>query len=211
MRVAISVVDKLNKALEVLVGIALASMTVIIFFQVLVRFVFSRWNLQISAPWTEEVARYLMIWSVFVGGAILARRSDSVAVEALVQAVPVSVGRPIKYCAHLIVLVFYSIVFMVGLEWVKFGQSEMAPVLRIPMAYVYASMSVGAALTMLNAVTHLIETYIDKTDILGVIDYEMEEALANVKNSSFARQDEVPELGNKLTYISVANKKGLTK
>jgi TRAP-type C4-dicarboxylate transport system permease small subunit len=216
MRVAISVVDKLNKALEVLVGIALASMTVIIFFQVLVRFVFSRWNLQISAPWTEELARYLMIWAIFIGGAIVARRSDALAVEALVQAVPPSVGRPVKYCAHLMALAFYVCIFVLGIEWAKFGQSEMAPVLNVPKVYVYASMSVGAALTMLNAVTLLVETYIDKKDILEVIDYEMEEALADVEQAQLTRHDDAPDLENKLAFAGAArvltgNNKGLTK
>jgi heme exporter protein D len=38
-------------------------------------------------------------------------------------------------------------------------------------------MSVGAALTIINAVVLLIETVLEKKDILDVIDYEMEEAL----------------------------------
>ena len=182
MHPLIKAVDRANKGLEVLVGLALAAMTAIIFFQVLVRFVFAKLHIQISAPWTEELSRYLMIWAIFIGAAIVVRRADALAVEALVQAVPPAVGRVIKYCAHLLALVFYGCIFVLGLEWAKFGLSEKAPVLDIPMTYVYASMSVGAVLTIVNAITLLAETYLEKKDILEVIDFEMEEAIANAEH-----------------------------
>lgn len=181
MRSLINTVDKANRGLEVLLGLALAAMTLLIFLQVLVRFVFAKLNLQISAPWTEELSRYLMIWSIFIGAALVARRADALAVEALVQAVPPEFGRAIKVCAHLLALVFYGCVFMLGLEWAEFGKTETAPVLDVPMVYVYASMSVGAVLTMVNSVVLLAETYLEKKDILEVIDYEMEEALADAE------------------------------
>lgn len=216
MRPLIKIVDRANKGLEVLVGLALASMTAIIFFQVLVRFVFTKLNLQISAPWTEELARYLMIWAVFIGGAIVVRRADALAVEALVQAVPAALGRTIKYCAHLLSLGFYGWIFLLGLEWAVFGLSEMAPVLNVPMVYVYASMSIGAALTMVNAVTLLVETYIDKKDILDVIDFEMEEALADVEHARHDRQEELIDFEReqaiaRANLAQAGNKKGLTK
>jgi TRAP-type C4-dicarboxylate transport system permease small subunit len=177
MRSLIRIVDKANKALEVLVGIALAAMTLLIFVQVLVRFVFAKLNIQFSVPWTEELSRYLMIWAIFIGAAIVARRADALAVEALVQAVPAVAGRAIKFAAHLMALAFYACIFYVGLQWAEFGRSETAPVLGVPMLWVYSSMSVGAALTIVNAVVLLIETVLEKKDILEVIDYEMEEAL----------------------------------
>lgn len=214
MRPLITIVDRANKGLEVLVGLALASMTAIIFFQVLVRFVFTKLSLQISAPWTEELSRYLMIWAVFIGGAIVVRRADALAVEALVQAVPSSLGRTIKYCAHLLALVFYGCIFVLGLEWAEFGRSEMAPVLNVPMVYVYASMSIGAALTMMNAITLLIETYIDKKDILEVIDFEMEEALADVAHAIHDRKEEVIDFERdhalaQAKLVLAGNRKGL--
>ena len=216
MRPLIKIVDRANKGLEVLVGLALASMTAIIFFQVLVRFVFPKLGLQISTPWTEELSRYLMIWAVFIGGAIVVRRADALAVEALVQAVPASLGRAIKYCAHLLALVFYGCIFVLGLEWAEFGRSEMAPVLNVPMVYVYASMSIGAALTIVNAITLLVETYIDKKDILEVIDFEMEEALADVEHALHDRQEELIDFEReqaiaRANLAQAGNKEGLTK
>lgn len=177
MRTYIRLVDALNRWLAVACGLALAAMTALIFLQVLVRFVFAKLHLQLSVPWTEELSRYLMIWAVFVGAALVARRADALAVEALVLAVPAPIGRLIKYSAHLLSLAFYGIVFVVGLDWMEFGRSEVAPVLGIQMSWVYASMSVGAALTIINAVALLAEVWVDKKDILDVVDHEADDAV----------------------------------
>lgn len=181
MRAFIRFVDRINRGLEVLVGLALMVMTLLIFFQVMVRFVFTKLNVQVSAPWTEELSRYFMIWAIFIGAAVVTRHADSLAVEALVQAVPPRAGRAIKYCAHVLALAFYVCAVLVGYQWAEFGLSETAPVLGVPMVYVYASMSVGAVLTIINAITLLIEIRIEHKDILEVIDVEMEEALADVQ------------------------------
>lgn len=181
MRSLLKLVDKLNHVLEVLVGLALATMTALIFLQVLVRFVFAKLQIQFSVPWTEEASRYLMIWATFIGGAVVARRADALAVEALVQAVPAPIARAIKFSAHLLALAFYACAFKVGLDWAEFGTSETAPVLGISMVWVYSSMSVGAVLTIVNALALLAEIRIERKDILDVVDHEADDAVQEVE------------------------------
>lgn len=188
MRSFIRLVDKLNRGLEVVCGLALAGMTFLIFLQVLVRFVFAKLQVQFSVPFTEELSRYLMIWAIFIGAAVVARRADALAVEALVHAVPAPIGRSIKFSAHALALVFYACILVVGLDWAEFGLTETAPVLGVPMVWVYASMSVGAALTIVNAVVLLVEVVLEKKDILDVIDHEADDAVHEVELSLAAAQ-----------------------
>jgi TRAP-type C4-dicarboxylate transport system permease small subunit len=183
MRSVLKVIDNFNKGLEVLVGLVLVLMTALIFLQVLVRLVFAKLNIQFSVPWTEELARYLMIWAIFIGAALVARRADALAVEALVQAVPAPVARAIKYAAHFLSLAFYVFIFVLGLDWAKFGMSETAPVLGVDMVWVYSSLSVGAALTIVNALALLIEIRINRTDILDVVDHEVDDVVHEVEMS----------------------------
>lgn len=107
----IKFVDKLNKVMECLAGFALALMTAVVFVQVFVRFVLGELGIQASVPWTEELARYLMIWAIFIGAAVAARRVDSLAVEILIQVVPPSAGKILKLTAYLFVLVFFMCAF----------------------------------------------------------------------------------------------------
>ncbi|WP_134698723.1 TRAP transporter small permease [Ammoniphilus sp. YIM 78166] len=174
-------VDKLNRVLEFLIGLGLAAMTVVVFLQVFVRFVLGALHIDASMPWTEELARYLMIWSVFIGGAVVSRKGDSLAVEALVKAVPLWVGKKIKTASYIVVIIFYAYIFVIGLEMAQLGLLETAPVLKLPMVYVYSAMSIGAALTILNVITLLIDIYINKKEILDMIDFEVEDAITNYK------------------------------
>lgn len=189
MRSFIRFADRINRALEIAVALALAGMTAVIFLQVLVRFVFAPLNLPVHAPWTEELSRYLMIWAVFIGAALVARRADALAVEALVSAVPPVAGRGIKVLAHLLSLFFYGCVFVIGLKMAQFGMTETAPVLKLPMVWIYAAMSTGAVLTIMNGVALLAEIRLDRKDILEVIDFELEEVLGELE-TAMARKAE---------------------
>ncbi len=46
---------------------------------------FTRYILNDSLAWTEEIARYGLMWVVFIGGAMVTRRSTHIAVELLVE------------------------------------------------------------------------------------------------------------------------------
>lgn len=168
--------DKLNKLLFILVAIALGIMTIVVFYQVLVRFALSSFFREISAPWTEELARYLMIWSIFIGGAVASRKAKLIAVEALVHAIPALPGKAIKISAHLLSIVFYIWIFLIGLDWAKFGLSETAPVMGFSMVYIFSALSVGAVLMFLNTVALLVEVFVNKTDIRDAsLDHEAED------------------------------------
>ncbi|USG66567.1 TRAP transporter small permease [Brevibacillus ruminantium] len=169
-------VDKLGRVLEIVVGLILALMTIVVFYQVLVRFVISSLGSQFSAPWTEELARYLMIWLTFIGSAIAARRAKLIAVEALVFLLPAMAGKTIKVLSYLASIAFYLIMAFIGWEWTMFGLSETAPVMRIPMSFVYSSMLVGAVLLTINTVAFLIETFATGKDIRESGNDEQEEA-----------------------------------
>ena len=44
---------------------------------------FTRYVLNDSLSWTEEIARYGLMWIVFIGGAMVTRRNTHIAVELL--------------------------------------------------------------------------------------------------------------------------------
>jgi len=161
-------IDKLNRYFTVFVGIAFGIMTLLIFLQIIARLLFTQFNILISIPWTEELARYLMIWSIFVGGAIATRNDRLVSLEFAVHKLPTSVGKAVKIGALIVTLIFFGYLILPSYDLALQGLNQTSPVLRIPMALVYASMPVGAILTIMNIIALFMDTRLNKQDIRHV-------------------------------------------
>lgn len=157
--------DRFNAYIKALLGLIFGLMVLTVFSQVVVRFILPQFGIYLSIPWTEELARYLMIWSVFIGGAIATRHAELLAVDALVYAVPASLGKCMKVIAHLLSIVFYLSIFFVGIKWSKYGLTQTSPSMGISMIYIYSSMALGFGLMILNTVVLLVDTLINKKDI----------------------------------------------
>ena len=69
---------------------------------------FTRYVLNDSLAWTEEIARYGLMWIVFIGGAMVMRRNTHIAVELLSNVMQAGPAR-----AALLALVdFIKLVFL---------------------------------------------------------------------------------------------------
>jgi TRAP-type C4-dicarboxylate transport system permease small subunit len=158
-------VKAINNIVGKIAGGMLAAMTISIVIQVLSRMIISKIDIQLNVAWTEEVARYLMIWMVFLGGALAALKGRMIAIETLAQLLPAIAGQILKYTAHIISITFYIVIFFIGWDWVKFGISETAPVTRISMSIVYSSMLVGALFMTINTIAFIVENAVYKKDI----------------------------------------------
>jgi TRAP-type C4-dicarboxylate transport system permease small subunit len=164
-RLALRGVDRLNAALTAVVGLLLFVVTAAVLGQVLVRFVLTAFGLNVSAPWTEELARYALIWMVFLGAGVGCRKAQLIALEIVVQALPGIWGRDLRYVALLACLGFFALLIQVGLPFVDLGRTEMSPVTQIPKSRVYWAMPVGAAVMIVNTLALIAESVVERRDI----------------------------------------------
>jgi TRAP-type C4-dicarboxylate transport system permease small subunit len=158
-------VDRLNAVMTAVVGVLLALITIAILVQVLVRFVLTAVGINISAPWTEELARYLLIWMVFLGAGIGCRRAQLIALDFLVRKLPSVPGQALRYATILLCVAFFALLFWIGLPFVELGRSESSPVMVIAKSWVYWAMPVGAALMIVNSLALMAEAVSTRRDI----------------------------------------------
>src|ERR1041384_6167480 len=71
---------------------------------------FTRYVLNDSLAWTEEIARYGLMWIVFIGGAMVTRRNSHIAVELLAN-----VMKPGRLRSALLALVDFIKLAFIGL------------------------------------------------------------------------------------------------
>ncbi len=179
----VRLMDRVNHLLTLACGAALGVMVLSVALGVLVRFVFTHTSYRISVPWTEEVSRYLMIWTVFLGGAVAARSGKLIGVEFVVQALAPRLGRAVKYLSLGLGLVFYTLLCVVGWQWVEFGQSQTSPVLELPLVVINLAMVAGGAVMALNTVALVLAAHASGKDIRNAHeDDELEAALEQFKH-----------------------------
>jgi TRAP-type C4-dicarboxylate transport system permease small subunit len=108
---------------------------------------FTRYVLNDSLSWTEEIARYGLMWVVFIGGAMVTRRNTHIAVELLSN-----VMKPGPLRAALLAFVdFVKLAFIGLLAFVSWTITERMhfqrmTVFDLPMSYVYAGVAFGCFL-----------------------------------------------------------------
>ena len=112
---------------------------------------FTRYVLNDSLSWTEEIARYGLMWVVFIGGAMVTRRNTHIAVELLSN-----VMNPGPLRAALLALVdFIKLAFLGLLAFVSWTITERMhfqrmTVFDLPMSYVYAGVAFGCFLMLIR-------------------------------------------------------------
>lgn len=165
MRLFVAIIDRINAVATLIVAASLAMVAVAVMVQVTVRFVLTAFEINISAPWTEEIARYTLIWMVFLGAAIGVRHARMIALEFGVRKMPQGVGVPIRYAVMIMSMAFFGLLFWVGIDFLELGRSERSPVLGITRDYVYWAMPVGMVLMILNSLALIAETMLEGRDI----------------------------------------------
>lgn len=125
--------------------VALFSMAI----QVIYRYVFND-----SLVWSEEVARYALIWSAMIGAAVAYRRGDHAAVVSLVARLPAALQVITARAVHLTVFGFSAALTWYGwqLTMRNFERNQLSSALEIDIAWVNLAIPVGGLLIMIAAI-----------------------------------------------------------
>jgi len=110
-----------------------------------------------ATSWTEETARYLLIWLTFLGACLAYHRGRHIAVTVLADALPPHGRRICQGLIALVTIAFMSVLLQVGLDYMALQSFQQSAALRIPMSMVYAVMPLSAAIMAYMALTDLLE------------------------------------------------------
>lgn len=112
---------------------------------------FTRYVLDDSAAWTEEIARYLLIVVTFVGASMAVRRNNHIHVEFLYRYLPAPVGRVLSTLVDLIRLAFLGYATWLAIDLVPRMNNLGMTVVDLPMSYVYGFVAAGFAMMTYRA------------------------------------------------------------
>lgn len=103
-----------------------------------------------SLPWADEVARYTMIWMVFLGAGLALREGAHVALGSLQSALPPRAALVVRAVVLALLLVFFAMMIRMGWDYMMRAQFQLSAALRLKMSWIYAAMPVGFALLAIH-------------------------------------------------------------
>jgi TRAP-type C4-dicarboxylate transport system permease small subunit len=113
---------------------------------------FTRYILNDSLSWTEEIARYGLMLLTFLGAAIVVRKNTHIAVEVLLQLSPPNVARWLLALIDAIKLIFLALLFYFSLTIVERMHFQRMTVFELPMSIVYGGIAVGCLAMLLRQI-----------------------------------------------------------
>lgn len=115
-------------------------MTLLIFIQVIMRYVFSN-----SLSWSEELARYVFIWLIYLGISYGAKVRKHIKIDAALRMFPQQVRPYVTIIGDIFFLLFAIYITITGFKYVgmQAAYNKVSPALHIPYKYVYAAPMVG--------------------------------------------------------------------
>jgi len=120
---------------------------------------FTRYALNDSAAWTEEIARYLLVAVVFVGIAAAVRRTRHIHIDFVYRLVPKAVGRVMSTIIDLCRIAFFAIAVGLTIQMMTRMSALKMTIIDLPMNIVYAICAIGFAAATIRSIQVAIENW----------------------------------------------------
>lgn len=132
---------------KILVGAIMTGATFLLFINVVLRYAFES-----GIAWAEEMTRYTLLWTVFVGAGVVTREGTHVSMEAFYNLWPAKLQRIGFLAIHLFCIATIAVILYFGIGIVRMvietGQTSEAAF--VPMWIIYGAIPSGALLMILG-------------------------------------------------------------
>jgi len=157
---------RILRHLDEYIEVYLASAALVIFSVLVVVQVFMRYIMGAPLTWSEEIARFALVWFVWVAGSYavkyLRHVKFNVIVDLIGRKIPVA-QRVIRILVFMLWLAF--LLLMLVLSWQQVMQQvasgQVSAASRIPMSFVYFGLTLGMLLMSFRVAQHTVLALID--------------------------------------------------
>ena len=136
--------DKIDRFLGWTLVVIMSLMVVNVLWQV-----FSRFVLGDPSSYTEELARYLMIWIGVLGAAYVSGKNKHVAIDYFSTKFSEKNQIKVKVFVQWLIMIFAFFAFVIGgsrLVYITYVLEQLSPALQIPLAFVYLVIPISGVL-----------------------------------------------------------------
>lgn len=145
---------KIDKVLEWLVVTLMATLVLVVLWQVISRYVMTS-----PSSFTDELAGYLLIWVGIVGAAYVAGKGEHLAIDLLLRRSNPELRYKLELIINVLIILFSVAVLVVGGSWLMYSRfylSVTSAALGIPLGYVYLALPLSGVLITYYSIDNII-------------------------------------------------------
>ena len=135
----------INYLTERLCGLLVAAMIGVVWFGII-----DRYFLALGGTWTEELARYIMIWAALLAIPCCTHRREHIGLNLLFAKLPSRHQVKFRLLLDLIGLIFFAFLFYYGIMMTKAGATQFATIFGMNMTIPYLSVPLASGLTIIQ-------------------------------------------------------------
>lgn len=144
------ILNLLDKIEEVLLVSMFAGMVLVIFFQVIMRYIFNN-----SLPWSEELGKFFFVWISWIGISIGAKRGEHIKITMLVDKLSFKKAHICNILSEIIVIIICAITVFYGIELVRTQAKVPYAGIKISMAWGYLAVVLGCTLMIIRDIINI--------------------------------------------------------
>lgn len=149
-----SVMNALNRLEEIVLITMFSGMVIIIFAQVIMRYVFNN-----SLYWSEELGKFLFVWISWLGISVGEKEGEHIKITMLVDKLPFKKAHIFSILSSAIVLIICLVTFYYGVSLVFSQWTTNYAGIGISISWGYLAVVVGTALMSARSVASILKSF----------------------------------------------------
>ncbi|HIW12102.1 MAG TPA: TRAP transporter small permease [Candidatus Salinicoccus stercoripullorum] len=145
------IMDRVDKILGIISMIFFTALLIVVVTQILSRY------FPYQFTWTEELSRYLFVYSMVTATPVALRKSEFITVDLVPTSLPKNAQRIYESVISVLIMIFSIFLFIYGIQFTGLGMDFYAPTLGINMVYIYASIPILALLLFMYSIVYIID------------------------------------------------------
>ncbi|MBN2785771.1 MAG: TRAP transporter small permease [Pontiellaceae bacterium] len=157
LNIMLKVKNVLTRILNLMLIVAVAALVLDVVWGVFTRYVMGE-----QAQWSEELARFLLVWVSLIGGAVAFGTKGHLGVDYFVGKFDPEVRKFLAIAVHFIVLFFAVAIFIYGGSRVvanSLAVEQTTPALQWKMGLVYMALPLSGIFMVIYTIENLFETW----------------------------------------------------
>ncbi len=148
---------RLNQAIKFLSGFLIAVMTILVFLQVVFRYL-----LDAPLDWSEEMASFAFVWMALLGASVGLRNDEHPRLDIFYQVFPDWLKKLSGLLINLAILFMLGVLFIFGLKFTIAMQMQRTAALGYSVSYVYAVLPISAVIMFIHVLVKSAMIVFDK-------------------------------------------------